>query len=819
MRARFLLTWSLRDLRRKWLQVAAIALVLGIGTGVYAGLGSTATWRRESNDASFEKLAMYDLRVRATEGADTPAGSMLAVLRDLPDPTAVAAAEERLVVPTQVDASEGDETILVPGRIVGFDPSARSARVNDLFVAPGDGRSLSEADAGRSVVVLERNFASFYDLPPDGTLRVAGGREVGYVGLGLAPEYFFVITEEGGFFAQANFAALFTSLATAQDLSGRPGKVNDLVLRLRPGVNREAAAADVERAFASSGLAIGATVMTTEDEDAYRVLYDDIEGDQRFWNVFAALVLAGAAFGAFNLVGRMVEAQRREIGIGMALGITPRRLAVRPLLFGIEIALLGAVFGVAMGLLVIVAIRPVYTSMLPLPVWHTELQPGMFLQGASLAVALPLLATLWPVWRAVRVMPVDAITTTHRMARGGFSRMLRSARWPVSAFRRMPLGNALRTPRRTLLTALGIGAAITTVVAILGMIDSFLATMDRNERETLQDHPDRVVVALDGFLAEDGPQVAAIRASDAVGAVEGVLRMGGKLGAGGGVADIDVLLEVVDMGSDVWAPTVQRGALAPGDAGVLISEKAASDLGVAPGDPVTLEHPARRAEGFAVVRTQTVVAGIHPSPFRFSVYLDRSQLGMFGVDSGESVANQLYVLPAAGHDPDDVERALFAVDGVGSVQPVAASSQIVKDSLEQFTTVFQVIDAFMLFLALLIAYNATSINADERARERATLFAFGLPVRRVLGLETVEGLIVGAVGTVAGIGLGAVLVRWFVDGIAKTTMPDIGLDVVLSAGTIVTAAALGLVAVAVAPLLTLRRLRRMDIPGTLRVVE
>jgi putative ABC transport system permease protein len=50
-------------------------------------------------------------------------------------------------------------------------------------------------------------------------------------------------------------------------------------------------------------------------------------------------------------------------------------------------------------------------------------------------------------------------------------------------------------------------------------------------------------------------------------------------------------------------------------------------------------------------------------------------------------------------------------------------------------------------------------------------------------------------------------------------MPDMGLDVVISAGTVAIAFALGMLAVAIVPLLTVRRLRRMDIPGTLRVVE
>ena len=359
-------------------------------------------------------------------------------------------------------------------------------------------------------MLVEHNFADFYDLQPDRTLRVAGGQEVAGVGQAYSPEYLFVMTEEGGFFAEANFATLFTSLETAQRLSGRPDRVNDLVIQLSPGVDPDLAAVEIEDAFARSGTALGVTVMQPRDDDAYRVLYDDIDGDQRFWNILSALILAGAAFGAFNLASRMVESQRREIGIGMAMGWSRRRIAVRPLLVGAQIALAGAVLGVAMTFVVMAAIRPVYTTMLPLPVWRTPAQPAMFVRGALIGFVLPFLATAWPVWRAVRVMPVDAITTTHSSARSGLAPLLRRLSWPVSAFRRMPLGNVLRAPRRTALTALGIGAAIAALVVVLGLMDSFTVTMQRNKAELLGEHPDRVVATLDGFVAEDGPEFAAV---------------------------------------------------------------------------------------------------------------------------------------------------------------------------------------------------------------------------------------------------------------------------------------------------------------------
>jgi putative ABC transport system permease protein len=811
----FTLRWAGRDLRRRWPQVVAIALIIAIGTGAYAALGSTATWRYESNDASFAQLGMYDLRVKASEGTDAPQGRMLQVVAGVPDASTVTAAEERLVVPTQVDASTPDEAILVPGRIVGMDLSGGGPQVNQVEVAEGDGRNLDERDSGAPVALLERNFAEFYGLPAGGTVRTTGDREVQIAGIGLAPEYFFVTTEEGGFFAQANFAVLFTSLATAQDLAAKPGRVNDLVLTLAPGTDVGAMATELEQAFANAGL--GVTVMRTEDEDAYRILYDDIEGDRRFWNIFSILILAGATFGAFNLASRMVEAERREIGIGMALGWPRWRLAVRPLLVGAQIALLGAVFGLLTGLGIMALLRPVYTTMLPLPVWYTDLQPDMFARAAVLGFVLPFAATAWPVWRAVRVTPIDAISTAHGTARSGMAPLLRHLGWPLSAFRRMPLGNVLRTPRRTILTALGIGAAITTLVVLFGMLDSFTATMDRNEAELLGDHPDRVAVALDGLTQEGGPELAALAGASSVDRIEPVLRVGGALSAPGH-EDVEVLLEALDLGGDVWAPTIIEGdpATAGRDGGVVISRKAADDLGVTVGETVELQHPTRAGEGFAVVRTPVTVAGIHPSPFRFNAYVDRSALAGFGVPGA---ANAAYVLPAPGSTTDEVERQLFAVPGVGSVQPVAVSTRIVQDSLEDFTAIFQVLQLFILLLALLIAYNATSINADERARERATLFAFGLPLRRVLSLETVEGVLIGLLGTAVGVGVGLVLVRWIITTTVAATMPEMGLDIVVSAGTVLTAVVLGVVAVALAPLLTVRRLRRMDIPGTLRVVE
>ncbi len=49
--------WSWRDLRSRWVPVTALAFIIALGTGAFAGLGGTTDWRIRSNDASYAALA------------------------------------------------------------------------------------------------------------------------------------------------------------------------------------------------------------------------------------------------------------------------------------------------------------------------------------------------------------------------------------------------------------------------------------------------------------------------------------------------------------------------------------------------------------------------------------------------------------------------------------------------------------------------------------------------------------------------------------------------------------------------------------------
>jgi len=408
----------------------------------------------------------------------------------------------------QIDATTPDDGILVAARIVGMDIASGTA-VNDLWIVEG------QESAPGSAAVLEAKFADYWNLPAEGVITVGGNRTVEYAGLGMSPEDFYYQGPEGSIFSQGDLAPLYVPLRLAQDLAGRPGVVNEVVITLVAGADRDAVAARLADGVASSGAS--ATVSSRDDAFAYRVLYDDIDNDQRFWNMLAGLVLLAAGLAAFNLVSRIVEAQRREIGIGMALGVARSKLAIRPLLVGVQVGVLGTVAGIGVGLLVGQAMANLLESVLPLPAYRTPFQFGVFAQAALLALVIPIAASAIPVWRAVRVEPIEAIRTGHLTAKS--SRLTdRTGRWrlPGSSLTQMPIRNFLRTPRRTVLTAVGVGAAIAALVAVFGMLDSFSRTIHQTGAELAKGSADRVLVQLDTFSPLDSDLISAVSRAAAV---------------------------------------------------------------------------------------------------------------------------------------------------------------------------------------------------------------------------------------------------------------------------------------------------------------
>jgi predicted permease len=114
--------------------------------------------------------------------------------------------------------------------------------------------------------------------------------------------------------------------------------------------------------------------------------------------VFAALALALASVGVHGVIAHAASRRSREMGIRMALGARPADLFRIVTGEALRLALIGAAVGIALAY----AVSQLLSSLL-FGVGRAD--PATYLAGVALMIALAVVASLTPAWRAARTDP------------------------------------------------------------------------------------------------------------------------------------------------------------------------------------------------------------------------------------------------------------------------------------------------------------------------------------------------------------------------------------------------------------------------------
>jgi putative ABC transport system permease protein len=117
---------------------------------------------------------------------------------------------------------------------------------------------------------------------------------------------------------------------------------------------------------------------------------------------FAVLALALAAAGLFGVVSYSVGQRRREIGIRLALGASPRAIAGMVMAGGFKVVAIGMIAGVVLGWLIASATRSLLYGVTPT-------DPATFLAVAGMVAIVTAIATWHPAARAMRVDPARTL--------------------------------------------------------------------------------------------------------------------------------------------------------------------------------------------------------------------------------------------------------------------------------------------------------------------------------------------------------------------------------------------------------------------------
>ncbi len=193
-----------------------------------------------------------------------------------------------------------------------------------------------------------------------------------------------------------NRGAVVMRLAELQEVSFRPGQVTGFLVRLAPGA--DAAAVRAALAAAAPVLVSDAREMVGQDRNL-AVLQA----------VSYAVSLIALALGGLNVLSTQlmaVQERRREIAMIAAMGWSDARLIGLVVLEGMVLGVAGCVLGIAIG----IAASGLFGA-IPQIGHYIAFRPTV--EGLGLpvlgALLLCLLGALYPAWRAVCVLPAEAL--------------------------------------------------------------------------------------------------------------------------------------------------------------------------------------------------------------------------------------------------------------------------------------------------------------------------------------------------------------------------------------------------------------------------
>ena len=200
----------------------------------------------------------------------------------------------------------------------------------------------------------------------------------------------------------------YISIPAAQDFLGLAGYVTGVEIKVRDMYK----APQIAQSVVST---LGGFPYTASNWiELNRNLFSWMKTEKIVMFIILMLIVAVAAFNIISTLIMVVMEKRRDIGILKSMGATSRSVMRIFIAEGVAVGLIGTVLGCLTGFVGCYLLQKYKFITLPGDVYFIDKLPvkmeaGDFLMVALVAVGVCFTATLYPSWKASRLVPVEAI--------------------------------------------------------------------------------------------------------------------------------------------------------------------------------------------------------------------------------------------------------------------------------------------------------------------------------------------------------------------------------------------------------------------------
>lgn len=754
----------LRDLRRLWAQVLAIALVLAagvatliLGNGAYASL-------HETRARYYEENRFADVFASVTRAPR-------ALLAEIEEIGGVLDADARIVKLGSPDLPEMSGPASV--QLVSLPEGA--AGLNRLYLRQG---RLPDPQSVREAAVSE-GFALAHGLGPGDALPVlmhGQRRELLITGVALSPEFIYALGPGQMMPDPDRFGVVWLPRASLEAAYDLEGAFSSLVLKLAPGASPQRVIESLDRLTARYG---GAGATARKDQISHAFLDAELQQLSAMVKVLPPIFLLVAALLVNMTLSRLITLEREQIGLLKAVGYSSRAVAQHYVEFVLLIAVGGILIGFAAGAWLGVGLAGMYARFFAFPYLVFTRDPQLYALAALITLAAAVAGALYAVRSVVRLPPAVAMAppapAAYRARMGWLRNLLRLRQTGVMVARHL-----MRWPFRTASSTLGVAMAVAILVASLWSFGSIERMIDitffRSER-----HDAQIVFA----APEPQRAVFAVRGLPGVIATEPFRQVTARISHRGWSKTLAITgRPTKPQLSRVLDPDLRPMTLP--EAGLILSEALADALRVRPGDFVTVEVQ----EG----RRPTVTLPVSGVSVGYVGLGAAMEIGALNRLMGEGA-----MVSGVSLQLDRTREAAFyaAAKAAPKTELVSVTSLMLErfraTLAENITVMVTVYVGLAGIIAIGVVYNFSRIALSEQGRELASLRVLGFTNREVssvlFGELAAVVLLAQPLGWLVGYGIARAMVAAFSSDLYRVPFV-VGREVYAVASIVVCAAAL-----------------------------
>ena len=749
-----------RDLYSELPKIAVSIIIISMGIGGFITFFQVSDNIKETVDSQYEEMNLGDSWVNLQPIPIPTPEELIEYSRENDDESIneilpqIDVMQPRLHLYGKSEGSNGPIII----EILGL---PNEQKINKLRITEG-GNMATQAKTGNIPVVVESRFEKYHGYGLGDTFNLSIVKidqesiqyetinvTVEIVGVAVSAEYFLITGNQGVFVPrQSTIGVMFVDLPILQNVTGFNGMINQVSIKSNSNVNELFTGTPLENVIISS--------YEKENMESYMILNNDQKGVKQVTPKLAGiwLIIAGCTI-SLNLY-RIIQSQKKQIGVMRAAGMTSNEVMSFYTWYGIFIGAIGSIGGILAGFGISVYITYQYSLATEIPGIIYGLSPSLVLFGIALSMISSLVFIILPVRKAANIAITDSMSPDIPSFKDSRITEMSSK---LSLSLRLAFRNFSRNRTRTILTTVGLSLALVTPFA-LGVILS----STENAVETSFDLPGWDGTAVFDSFQEQNITINDLESRDYISSADPVLSW-----------EINAFNErIVVIGSNYGnvfsLPTETKFTQFTNDDEIIVDSLFAMRNSLKVNDKFEASLLGQKKNlTVAAIHTQ-ILGGGFMSLQGLQLWLHEWEDELKSLAGNSSVLNQTQIekLPSLPLNP--ISGVYLTGDAIrlNNESPDYMVAVIAKDDLkgqvdklmELFTFFINLYYGLAAVMAFLIIANTATINMLEREREMATLKTLGTSDIILSKATSAENFVMGSIAGISGIIIGYPVAVW-----------------------------------------------------------